>query len=263
MPDGSEFEFDKKTEPIGAGMIAQNGKQRSAISSVSNRRISNIKKKDNLKNAGTFKSYVTPAVVAKDIQDGLKKLVKALNVSIRLDPVLKHDANGFYKDGVIHLSAMMDNPMISVLMHELPHHIQETAPAECQKLKDFVIQEGYKGNQQAIQKAIDEKVQAYAKQGEPLTRDQAMDELVATTAEATIEKVVKQDRTLGQTILNGIKKMIQSIKGLLAEAKGVDRGYSRFMEELGNLNKAEKLWVDGLKVSTTTQSKDSKGPICN
>lgn len=35
MPDGSEFEFKEKTEPIGAGVPTENGSKGSAVSSVS------------------------------------------------------------------------------------------------------------------------------------------------------------------------------------------------------------------------------------
>lgn len=49
MPDGSEFEFNKKTEPTGAGMTTSKGRQGSAISPVSNKSISEIDKKSNEK----------------------------------------------------------------------------------------------------------------------------------------------------------------------------------------------------------------------
>ncbi len=49
MPDGSEFEFNKKTEPTGAGMTASKGGQGSAISPVSNNRVSETGKKSNEK----------------------------------------------------------------------------------------------------------------------------------------------------------------------------------------------------------------------
>lgn len=49
MPDGSEFEFNKKTEPIGAGMTTSKGRQGSAVSSASNNRISETDKKSNEK----------------------------------------------------------------------------------------------------------------------------------------------------------------------------------------------------------------------
>lgn len=49
MPDGSEFEFNKKTEPIGAGMSAQKSVQGSAISPVSTNSISQNNQKDNEK----------------------------------------------------------------------------------------------------------------------------------------------------------------------------------------------------------------------
>ena len=204
---------------------------------------------------GNFKSHVAPTVVPKEKQDALRRLAKELNANIELHSVLEHDANGYYKNGAIHLSAKTNNPILNVFKHELTHHIQETAPAEYQKLKDFVMQEYYKGDQKAFRATIDEKVQAYAKQGEKLTRDEAIDEIIANatekflTDEAAIEKVVKQDRTLGQAILDAIRKMIESIKGLLEEAKATDRGYSKFIEDLGILEKAERLWGDALKVS--------------
>lgn len=49
MPDGSEFEFKEKTEPIGAGVPTENGSKGSAVSSVSNNSISQDGKKDNEK----------------------------------------------------------------------------------------------------------------------------------------------------------------------------------------------------------------------
>ena len=247
--------FTLKNNRRSENHVLNEAKPHNASTTSVNNSIPNLKKDGNPKNTGTFKSYVAPAVVPKEKQNGLRQLAKGLNVNIELHPILEHDANGYYKDGTIHLSAKTDNPMMSVFKHELTHHIQETAPAEYQKLKDFVMQEYYKGDKQAFQRAIDEKVQAYAKQGAELTRDQAMDEIIANstekflTDEAAIEKVVKQDHSLGQTILDAIRKMIDSIKGLLADAKNVDRGYSKFLEDLGILERAEKLWVDALKVS--------------
>lgn len=248
----------------------ENNSYRRSYAASSNNSISNSALKNNRnelkqKNSGTFKSQVSLRVVPKKTQDCLKNLAKALNVDIQLDPVLKHDANGFYKDGVIHLSAKTDNPVLSVFKHELTHHIQETAPIEYQKLKEFVMQEYYKGDRKAFQAAIDEKVQAYTKQGERLTRDQAIDEIIANSAErflideAEIAKVVRQDRSLGQAILDAIRKLVKLIKGLLEEAEAIDRGYSKFLEELGILEKAEKLWMDALEVSV----KSAKTPYSN
>ena len=212
-------------------------------------------KKTAKKKSGTFQSKVSLKVVSKEKQDGLKRIAESLNVDIVLDPKLEHDANGTYLDGTIHISANSDNPIMTVLKHELTHHIQRTAPKEYQKLKDFVMQEFYKGDAKAFQAAIDQKVNAYARQGEKLSRDEAIDEIIANstekflTDEKTIEKIVAKDRSLGQAILDAIKKMIQSIKSLLVEASGVDRGYSKFLEDLNILNKAERMWVDALKVS--------------
>lgn len=252
--------FTLKNNRRSENHVLNEAKPHNASTTSVNNSIPNLKKDGNPKNTGTFKSYVAPAVVPKEKQNGLRQLAKGLNVNIELHPILEHDANGYYKDGTIHLSAKTDNPMMSVFKHELTHHIQETAPAEYQKLKDFVMQEYYKGDKQAFQRAIDEKVQAYAKQGAELTRDQAVDEIIANstekflTDEAAIEKVVKQDHSLGQTILDAIRKMIDSIKGLLADAKNVDRGYSRFLEDLGILGQAEKLWVDALKMSVKRET---------
>ena len=47
MPDGSEFEFKEKTEPIGAGVPTENGSKGSAVSSVFNNSISQDGKNDN------------------------------------------------------------------------------------------------------------------------------------------------------------------------------------------------------------------------
>jgi len=49
MPDGSEFEFNKKTEPIGAGVPTANGSKGSAVSPASNNRVSETGKKSNEK----------------------------------------------------------------------------------------------------------------------------------------------------------------------------------------------------------------------
>lgn len=248
--DYKPADFVLKSKKDADPQFKENNSYRRSYAASSNNSISDSKLKNNRnelkqKNSGTFKSQVSLRVVPKKTQDCLKNLAKALNVDIQLDPVLKHDANGFYKDGVIHLSAKTDNPVLSVFKHELTHHIQETAPVEYQKLKEFVMQGYYKGDRKAFQAAIDEKVQAYAKQGERLTRDQAIDEIIANSAErflideAEIAKVVRQDRTLGQTILDAIRNMIKSIKRLM-------QGRTK---ELDVLKRAEKLWDDALNVS--------------
>lgn len=46
MPDSSEFEFNKKTEPISAGMITVSSKQGAAVSPVSDNNIPKTDKND-------------------------------------------------------------------------------------------------------------------------------------------------------------------------------------------------------------------------
>lgn len=48
MPDGSEFQYKEKTEPIGAGIAVNNGKG-SAISSVPDNSIPNSSENSNKK----------------------------------------------------------------------------------------------------------------------------------------------------------------------------------------------------------------------
>ncbi len=63
--DSSEFEFNKKTEPIGAGVPTENGSKGSAVSSVSINSISQTSKK-------TIKNHILlKALIVKIYQGGL------------------------------------------------------------------------------------------------------------------------------------------------------------------------------------------------
>lgn len=65
MLESSEFEFNKKTEPIGAGVPTENGSKGSAVSSVSINSISQTSKK-------TIKNHILlKALIVKIYQGGL------------------------------------------------------------------------------------------------------------------------------------------------------------------------------------------------
>ena len=191
----------------------------------------------------------------------LKQFAKTFSVDIELvdsiaDSKGRSIANGYYKNGKVVIAADSDNPMMTVLKHEVTHHIQKATPQKYNEFKNYVMKAYYNNSQDAMNAEIQRRIDLAALNNLKLTRSEAMDEIVADATERfltdrdSIDALVRENRSLAETILNAIRDVLKKIESAM---KGVDlKGYSDFMNE-DQLKKAEKMWVEALAEASQTE----------
>ena len=219
----------------------------------------NAQKGEKTPSKGKGKFYDSRTSGGKSVDENtikaLKQFAKVFNIDIELrDSIDEGDqksvANGKYENGKVILAADSDNPLIVVLKHEVTHHIQRVSPQKYKELKDYVMQAFYDNSEEALNLEIQRRIDLNARYGfRTLSRAKAMDEIVADATEKfltdrdSIDALVRENRSLAETILNAIRDVLRKIE---AAMKGVDlKGYSNFMNA-DQLKQAEKMWVEAL-----------------
>ncbi len=185
-------------------------------------------------------------------QQGMyRMLARTFGIDIHIVDSLESGANGEYHDGVIYLSMSSDRALEYVFAHEITHHMQDYAPEEYNQLKELVRTRW--AQQGGIDDAIDTKMAQYAQHDAKLTREQALDEIIADSTyemlqdEEFIDEVSKTHRNIAQALLDAIKEVLKKLRLMIA---GGDRfapaQNEALLSELDILKEFEKMWTDGL-----------------
>lgn len=131
--------------------------------------------------------------------------------------------------------------------HELTHFIKDYSPDMYQVYEDrcmraFADVEGFNTNE-----LIESYMNRYEQAGQKLNREQAVEEIVADATqsflndEKFINEVVRDDRTLGQKIMDFIEDVIESIKSLIKT--GSTRASAKALEQnVQALESARQAW---------------------
>lgn len=183
---------------------------------------------------------------------------KAFNVTIQMDHMLSHDANGYLSDGVIHISTSAEKPSLVVFSHEFTHRLEDTSPEAYKAYKDYVINylkktSDEEGNNVYETREIDLK-NAYARQGVELSNKELQDELVANATESFlsdidfIEDLVKENKSLAKQILDVLKQMLEDLKNVFAEKYDAKSKEGKALQDdLEAREEALKLWTNAIK----------------
>lgn len=201
------------------------------------------------------KNKTGTSVSSKDM-DALKAMAKTFGVDIELVDTIADGsiANGYYSNGKIVIAADSYNPLLTVAKHEVTHHIQRVSPELYQAYKDYVMSAFYNNSQNAMNDEIQRQINLANEADIKMTRQEAMDEIVANATEKfltdrdSIDQLARQNRSLGEAILNAIRDVLKKIQSALQGAKM--RGYSDFMNA-EQLKKAEQMWVEALADAST------------
>ena len=194
--------------------------------------------------------------------DLLQRFAEKANVHIRLvESIAGGAANGQYdpNSGVIMIAADSDNKLITVAKHELTHHLKATSPARYQELEDFVLKEWYNDDPEALE----DKISEYQHRYRDITAEEAREELIADASEAfftdkaAISHAVSFSEKLGRALHKGIKDLLNTFVDLQEGDDRAYKGYGDFMDDIGVLRKAEKMWLDALNESAN-RGTDSK-----
>lgn len=180
-----------------------------------------------------------------------RMLAKAFNIDIHVVDELPSGANGEYRDGVIYLSMSSDRALEYVFAHEITHHMQSYAPEQYEKFKGFVRKRW--GEEGGIEEAISDKIVSYKTHGVTLSREEALDEILADSTyemvqdEEFINELCRENRSIAQAILNAIKDVLSKIRAILVEGdRFAPKQNEALLSQLDILKEAEKLWTDGL-----------------
>lgn len=143
----------------------------------------------------------------------LDQAARALGVRVRfVDSVAGGKANAAISGSTVLVERGNPNPVRFLLGHELTHRMQELAPEQYRSFRNAVAQEA--GHD------VDAKLELYARHGETLSYEGAMDEAAADYAGrlmeggAVLDEFIERHRT-DRTLLERLRDAIRSLIGKL------------------------------------------------
>lgn len=165
------------------------------------------------KGGGLIQNRAAARLQDADLIDGL---ARRLGVKVVADETImgpdgrQSAANGYIKDGVIHIALDAENPHMEVFKHEATHAIQEKGAKTYQAFRDYAVK--------LVGEAEVERVlEQYRSSGVNLSREGAMDEVAADfsgkllTDEKTVVRMIQDDRNLAQKFFDAIRDLIRRI----------------------------------------------------
>ena len=193
-----------------------------------------------------------------------KAIAKALNIEIRI--VDNIQGNGMYVDGVVTLNINGDRNLGYIFFHEITHHLQDYAPQEYQKLKEFLRTAWVTQDSEGYRAALDAKKSQYAAHNVSLNDEAALDEIIADGTyeflqdENFINELCAKERGVAQALLDAIKKLIDKIRAILVEGdRFTPKQNEALYSNLDILKEMERLWADAL--AKAVDNRDAVGTI--
>ena len=146
--------------------------------------------------------------------------------------------NGSYRDGVISLNPNAANPVRQTLIHELTHHMESSGRySEFRETALRYVAENMGADVDSVRQAL---MADYAQNGVTLDEDGATREIVAKfaeeklfTDEATVRRLLAEDRNLFQRIYDWIRDMAGKLAGTSEESflRDAERLYAKALRE--------------------------------
>lgn len=170
--------------------------------------------------------------------DEADKIARRFGARVELDN--REGVSGSYRDGVITLNPNTANPVRQTLIHELTHHMESSGLYS--RFSDTAMRyvaENMGADVESVRQAV---MADYARSGVTLDEDGATREIVAKfaeeklfTDEATVRRLLAEDRNLFQRIYDWIRDALNKLSGTGEEAY---------------LRNAEKLYAKALRETT-------------
>ena len=122
------------------------------------------------------------------------------------------------------------------------------------QFRDFVVESWRNNNAESLTEEINNKIEHYRENGVELTEEEAIEEILADSTwelvqnEDIINELCRQNRSLAQSILDAIEKVIEKLKAILTGNVSLyePRIEKKLYEELGIAEEVAKMWVDGI-----------------
>ena len=245
----------EKVHSVAASLMPETTLRQAYFAGQNDRKTSlnaTTKKTPASKTGGLVKSE-SSAKLSEEMQQVLNLYGKVSGANIIVEDSIENGkVNGYYDgEGNIHLAADAENALNVVTNHELTHYIQQNSDLYSD-YRDFVMQHYKEQYNTTTDDLIEKRIAEYESEGITLTKEQAMDELVANatelfmTDEAAIEKLCKENRTLAEKILDFVRSLITKIKTMMRDVQPKSPEAIMLNENLEVAQHAEKLWMEAL-----------------
>ncbi len=193
----------------------------------------------------------------KESQSILKAYAKMSGANIVVDETISAGngryANGYYdNNGTIHIAADSTNPISVVANHELTHYLQQYSPIY-DEYKNKVVDYLMAKDGTTLDDLIEKQMSNYENTGRQISREEAMDEIVANaselflTDESAVQQLVKENKSIGEKILDFFKEFISSLKEMLTGYEPKSKEAQMLNENLEAAQKAEKIWLEAMQ----------------
>ena len=193
----------------------------------------------------------------------LDALGKALGVQIRFETAIDdgagHAANAKYGDGVISLSLDAEDPVFTSVIHEAVHRIRETDPDAYTQLSDLVQTNM---TDEAMGFSLGSRSQLYGTEN----RDSLTEELVADAfgrmvRGESLDKLVQDNRTVVQKVLDVIRDIITKIQKALSgkEVSLTENQKAEFRDLEGRMGEMERTFREALERQQSREGGQESG----
>ena len=197
------------------------------------------------------------AHLSKETVRAYNSLARAAGVKIRMEASTgEGGANGWYKDGIIHIAADAEKPGIVVAKHEVTHHMQETAPEAYRKYRDYAVNAlaDQAGSSVSL---VEQYKRRYAENDVALSTEEAMDEIAADFTEALavdparFEALAKDDRSVARKVLDAVRDFLHKVKSLFKGGKSAQNqaAAEAYGVSVDTLDEAARLWAEALETA--------------
>ena len=214
--------------------------------------------------------------LTKENQTILKAYAKMSGANVVVDETISAGngryANGYYdNNGTIHIAADATSPISVVANHELTHYLQQYSPIY-DEYKNEVINYLMQKENMPLDGLIERQMSNYENAGRQISREEAMDEIVANasemflTDESAVQQMVRENRSIGEKVLDFFKEFISNLKKMLAGYEPKSKEAQMLNEDLEAAQKAEKIWLEAIQDARqvgreTTENSTTGGEI--
>lgn len=209
--------------------------------------------------------------LTKENQTILKAYAKMSGANVVVDETISAGngryANGYYdNNGTIHIATDATSPISVVANHELTHYLQQYSPIY-DEYKNEVINYLMQKENMPLDGLIERQMSNYENAGRQISREEAMDEIVANasemflTDESAVQQMVRENRSIGEKVLDFFKEFISNLKKMLAGYEPKSKEAQMLNEDLEVAQKAEKIWLEAMQSAKEAGKKTQENTV--
>lgn len=217
---------------------------------------------------------LTPTRAANAVDQNTRRYLdemgRALGVEIQIEDAPTDTEgrplyNGRVEGNTIYLSAQSENNLTGVLNHELTHILQQRDARSYQSYRDTVAAYLEQTDPGWMQGEINRIIQGYAAQGQTVSREEAIDDIVADAAERFLidpeaaASTVQTNKTLARRILDAIKDILQRLSNIVRGGETQTRAAQMLEASAETYRQAEEIWTRALSESVPEEQTARSG----